>query len=89
MEILKKLVASKKARAAIAGVIMAVAGPRLGLNETQVQEVLAILGLYILGQGVADHGKEAAKAKMQGNLDDISARADAIVAKLESLGGGK
>lgn len=46
------LVTSKKAIATIVGAAAAAAGQ---------PEVGAVLGAYVLGQGVADHGKEAAK----------------------------
>lgn len=49
------LVTSKKAIATAIGAAAAAAGqPELG----------AVLGAYVLAQGVADHGKEAAKKKL-------------------------
>jgi hypothetical protein len=89
LDTLKSILKSKKAIAAIAGVVVTVAGPKIGIDQSQAEKIVALLVAYVIGQGVADHGKEAAKGKMQGHLDDISARADAIVKKLESLGGGK
>lgn len=59
-EMLMDLCASKKAMAAAAGVIVAVAG-RLGLDipETLVNQVLGVIAAYIIGQGIADVGKHA------------------------------
>ena len=57
---------SKKALTAMATVIVAGVG-KLGLEMT-TDELLPILGplvAYIVGQGIADNGKEAAKAAKQ------------------------
>lgn len=49
------IVTSKKAIATAVGAVATAAGqPELG----------AVLGAYVLAQGVADHGKEAAKKKL-------------------------
>ncbi len=57
-EILK----SKKFLAMIAGVVLAIASRAgLDLDPDMVDRVLALVGVYILGQGIADRGKEAAK----------------------------
>lgn len=49
------LVTSKKAIAAGIGAVATAAGqPEIG----------AVLGAYVLGQGIADHGKEAQKKKL-------------------------
>lgn len=64
MDVLKQLLSSKKLVAAAIGVIVAVGG-RLGL-DLSTEDVALIVGpivAYILGQGIADHGKEAAKVK--------------------------
>lgn len=60
------IVGSKKAVAATSGVLFALLAPvarRVGLDisQDQVLQVLGLLAVYIGGQSVADHGKEAAK----------------------------
>ena len=65
MQVLKDLLASKKGIAAMAGVLSIVAGS-LGfafLTETAMMQLLGILGAFIVGQGMADIGKEAAKVE--------------------------
>ena len=56
------LLKSKKALTAIAGVIVAL-GAKAGLNIStqELMPILAPLMAYIVGQGIADHGKERAK----------------------------
>lgn len=73
---------SKKATAALAGVLLTLLSPfahRIGwqLTGDQVASVLVILGSFIIGQGIADAGKERAKIEMRyrsspetGLLDD-------------------
>jgi len=64
MNVLKQLLSSKKLVAAAIGVIVA-AGGRLGL-DLSTEDVALIVGpivAFILGQGIADHGKEAAKVE--------------------------
>lgn len=60
------LAESKKVRALVVGLLLLALvplGKKVGveLNEEQVDKALALIGLYIVGQGIADHGKEAAK----------------------------
>ena len=55
---------SKKVRALIAGLVVVLAG-KIGLDFSEA-EVLGVIGLicsYIVGQGVADMGKEKAKVE--------------------------
>lgn len=62
MSLIKQLLASKKAIAMIAGVIVAAVG-RIGLElpTDAVTQIVAPIVAYILGQGLADAGKEAMK----------------------------
>jgi uncharacterized membrane protein (DUF441 family) len=64
----KQLLTSKKALAAIAGFIVAAVG-RVGLDldPDAVTQVLAPIVAYIVGQGIADAGKEA--MKIQESID--------------------
>ena len=62
MGVLKDMLGSKKAVAMIAGLIVSVAG-KYGL-ELPIEELTALLSpilAYIVGQGLADVGKERAK----------------------------
>lgn len=64
-ESLKQLLTSKKSLAAIVGVLM-VAAQKTGviIDEDTLYQLLAVIGTYILGQGIADAGKEAAQVKV-------------------------
>ena len=59
---LKDLLKSKKAIAGIAGALMILVG-RLGLDidSELVTQFVSLVIAYIVGQGIADHGKEGAK----------------------------
>lgn len=53
---------SKKFIVAVVGVIIAIAGKHgLSLDPQTVEHVVYLFVAYLLGQGIADHGKEAAK----------------------------
>jgi hypothetical protein len=66
---------SKKLRASLAGgvVVLLVNALRehLGMSEIAAQElaqqVVYIVGAYVVGQGVADLGKEKAKVEIEAN----------------------
>jgi hypothetical protein len=60
MTVIKQLLASKKAVAAIAGVLVILAG-RIGLNlpDDTALEITGIVIAYLLGQGLADVNKPA------------------------------
>ncbi len=63
---MKDLLKSKKFIAAcvgVVGVVLSILLGKLGLaiTDTQVIEFLAPIIGYVIGQGIADHGKEAAK----------------------------
>ena len=59
---LKGIFSSKKALALIAGGIVALTA-KFGWNVSNevVMTILGFVGTYIIGQGIADNGKEAAK----------------------------
>jgi len=61
MAFLKALLTSKKAAAMVAAVIMTIIGKKVGLDEAQVTGIVGSIIAYIIGQGIADNGKEAAK----------------------------
>ena len=61
---LADLFKSKKALTAIAGVIIAIAAKAgLEISTEELMPILAPLMAYIVGQGIADHGKERAKVE--------------------------
>lgn len=64
------ILSSKKFWAATIAVITALASSLLGLSETQVGTIVAPIVAYILGQGVADKGKEAEKIKLNSERID-------------------
>ena len=51
----------RKAIAAVLGAVVGLLGPKVGLTPEQVQTIVAALMAYILGQGLADFGKNAKK----------------------------
>ncbi|PIR25590.1 MAG: hypothetical protein COV43_04390 [Deltaproteobacteria bacterium CG11_big_fil_rev_8_21_14_0_20_42_23] len=54
---------SKKFLTAMGGVVAAVLFYFLGIPEQTTMQVVAIIISYIVGQGIADKGKEAEKIK--------------------------
>lgn len=66
-KLLAEILTSKKALATVAGLIVAGAAKYgLGLEESTVIEILAAVAAYVIGQGIADNGKEAAKIEQNG-----------------------
>jgi uncharacterized membrane protein (DUF441 family) len=63
---LRQLLTSKKTIAAIAGVIVAAVG-RVGLDldPEAVTQIIAPIVAYIVGQGIADAGKEAVRLQAE------------------------
>lgn len=61
---MRQLFSSKKFIVMIAAIVVAIAG-KLGLNldPDLVQQIVYLAMAYIVGQGIADHGKEAAKVE--------------------------
>lgn len=69
------LLKSKKFQALLVGLIVLLLQQWIpGVNETQATEVVALIVAYIIGQGLADLGKEKAlvDAASQVNLTEIS-----------------
>ena len=52
---------SKKFWMAIAGVVAVLMSHFFGVEESKVLEIVALIISFILGQGLADFGKEAKK----------------------------
>lgn len=92
LDVLRELAGSKKFLVLITGLIVAGAA-KLGLHldDQTVAEIVGLFAAWLIGQGVADHGKEAAKinaatAIMSGNQDPANdnARAASFRAALKS-----
>ena len=67
MQVLKDLMASKKAVAAIAAILFTICNS-LGitaLSEETLLMILGTIGTFIVGQGMADLGKEKAKIEVE------------------------
>lgn len=58
---LPEILKSKKAQAVIVGLVTVLCKDVLGLGAEEVKMIVALVGTYVLGQGLADNGKEAAK----------------------------
>ncbi len=70
------LLNSKKFLAAIANIIGVILARVLGMeisDDTLMQIISAISGLYIAAQGAADHGKSAALARYMAESERIEA----------------
>lgn len=65
-DFLNDVFTSKKAMAALATLLVIILQALgLPLSEDMVNQILFIAGSYIVGQGIADNGKEAAKIKLK------------------------
>lgn len=58
---LPDIIKSKKGQAFLIGLAALLLKNVLGLDEATANQIVAAVGTYLLGQGIADHGKEAAK----------------------------
>ena len=61
MDMIKVLFSSKKFTAMIIGIVATFLSTRFNLPEEQVREIVALVIAYIIGQGVADMGKQTTK----------------------------
>ena len=59
---LKSSLTSKKFLATIIGALTVALGQAFGLSEDQSLKISGMIGAYVLGQGLADQGKEKEKA---------------------------
>jgi len=60
LRMLIEALTSKKAIATVVGLIVVWAGKRgLNLDPDEVTKIVSLIVAYVLGQGVADHGKFA------------------------------
>ena len=61
MNIFSQLFNSKKFWAAVGAALVTVLADGIGLTQDQSHMIVNAIMVYILGQGIADNGKEAAK----------------------------
>ena len=54
---------SKKAQAVAAGILLVIFKDALGLSAEDATKLVELIMAYLLGQGIADHQKEKAKAE--------------------------
>ena len=54
-----KVFKSKKFWATVSGCAVVIGGQYLGLSEDAVLQVMGLISAYVVGQGVADIGKES------------------------------
>ena len=83
---MKDAFASKKFLATVLGAVVVALGSVFGLSEDQTAKVAGMVGAYILGQGLADQGKEKAKqeAKLAQELNGKSAAERAAALEAEA-----
>lgn len=66
---IRELLTSKKFVVFVAGLLITFAAKYgLNLDPDMVQNVIYMIVAYLVGQGIADHGKEAAKVQVTGDL---------------------
>mgnify|MGYP003651946408 CR=1 FL=1 len=58
---LKSAFGSKKFLATIIGAVVVALGSAFGISEAETTKIAGMICSYVLGQGIADHGKEAKK----------------------------
>jgi hypothetical protein len=71
LNVLKELLASKKFIVMLAAMVVAIAS-KLGfaIDHDMSTQVITLASAYLVGQGIADHGKEAAKITMASALKE-------------------
>ena len=82
MGTMKDAFTSKKFLATVIGALVVALGSALGLSEDQSTKVAAMICAYIVGQSVADVGKEKAKIEAELSGKSPSEKAAAIEASL-------
>ena len=71
MDLIRTLLASKKFVAAISAALFVLLNETLalGIDEDTVTQVVTVIAAYVVGQGIADHGKERALVEQGGGPD--------------------
>lgn len=57
----------KKLTMSLLGVAIAFIGRELGIDEKTIQMVITVISSFIVGQGIADFGKEKTKIEIKAN----------------------
>lgn len=66
---IRELLTSKKFVVFVAGLIVTLAAKySFNLDPEMIQNIIYTIVAYLIGQGIADHGKEAAKIQVTGDL---------------------
>lgn len=74
--VLKQILTSKKALATLAAVIAwALAQAGVGVTPEQILPLLGVLASFVVGQGLADIGKERAKVEGE-TIKELAAKPD-------------
>ena len=63
MDILLDLLKSKKAVATLVGILVVMLTQYLKIPEEMATTIAGLIVAYVVGQGIADHGKEAEKIR--------------------------
>ena len=66
MDWIKEKLSSKKLRMTITGIAVVIGGQYFGIDEATVTKIVGLVMSYVVGQGIADAGKE--KARIERNI---------------------
>ena len=83
MGTMKDAFTSKKFLATVIGAVVIALATSLGLSEDQATKVAALICTYVIGQSVADSGKEKAKLELEAKVADKSPAEKAAVIEAE------
>ncbi|MCB0509694.1 MAG: hypothetical protein KDC82_02945 [Bacteroidetes bacterium] len=65
MKVLKEVFGSKKFLAGLGGIIAVLLHKFFNIPEDTTMQIVGLIASYIIGQGLADFGKEKAKIEMK------------------------
>ena len=82
VDTIKAAFGSKKFLATVIGAVVVAAGSAMGLSEEQSMKIAAMIVAYVVGQGVADHGKEKTKLESELNGKGAAEKAAALESAL-------
>jgi hypothetical protein len=66
---MKTILKSKKFLSSVAAILFVLSPASAGLDEATILQVVSLVAAYIVGQGIADNGKEAARVQSQAQTD--------------------
>jgi hypothetical protein len=67
---MKTILKSKKFLSSVAAILFVLSPASAGLDEATILQVVSLVAAYIVGQGIADNGKEAARVHVQSKSKD-------------------